>query len=269
MWLWMRYKNKALDFWNNLEVPQAKTVVKSFATIDSSSDEIYLLMKLQCVMKDSWRIDNFPFDDQTLRFALENSQFDTKAMVFVVDSLGETFDPRFALSGWHIRHLAVSSAVRSYESAFGDIKIPAPHTEYSSFKVKIDIDRDALGLFWKMFLGMYMAFLAAFMGFYIHLDNADSRFSLSVGGLFAVVGNKYIVDAVLPESVSFTLVDLLHGITLLFIVIIIVCNVISLRLGKSDKDATAQRFNTISARGLIISYILLNIFFIAKAMKGL
>src|SRR3978361_2361386 len=49
-WLWLKYKNKAFDFLQNLEVPQAKSVNKSFSTIDSSGDKIYLLMKLQCVM---------------------------------------------------------------------------------------------------------------------------------------------------------------------------------------------------------------------------
>src|SRR5690349_13346707 len=61
-WLWLKYKNKAFDFSQNLEVPQAKTVTKSFVTVDSSNGRIYMMMKLQCVMKDSWKISNFPFD---------------------------------------------------------------------------------------------------------------------------------------------------------------------------------------------------------------
>lgn len=269
MWLWMRYKNRSLDFWNNIEVPQAKSFVRSFATIDSSGDDIYLLMKLQCVMQDSWRIANFPFDDQVLRFSVENSQFDRNVMVFVVDTSGKSFDPKFTLRGWHIDTMSISSGLRSYETAFGDIHITKPHVEYSSFKMKVNISRDALGLFWKMFLGMYLAFLAAYMCFFIHHDNIDSRFSLSVGGLFAVVGNKYIVDSALPESLSFTLVDLLHGITLLFIVFIIVANVVTLQLSKSDKGPTAEQFNRRASVGLIISYIVLNVFFIVKAMNGL
>lgn len=36
-----------------------------------------MLMKLRCVMKDSWTINNFPFDKQKLRFSIENSQFDS------------------------------------------------------------------------------------------------------------------------------------------------------------------------------------------------
>src|SRR5258708_36050969 len=69
-WLWLKYKNKAFDFLQNLEIPQAKTTARSFATIDSAGDSIYILMKLQCVMKDSWRIGNFPFDSQRLRLSI-------------------------------------------------------------------------------------------------------------------------------------------------------------------------------------------------------
>src|ERR1700733_566833 len=57
-WLWLKYKNRAFDFSQNLEVPQAKTVTKSYVTVDSSGEQVNLLMKLQCVMKDSWRIGN-------------------------------------------------------------------------------------------------------------------------------------------------------------------------------------------------------------------
>src|SRR5687768_17927085 len=58
-WLWLKYKNKSFDFFQNLEVPQAKTVSKSYVTIDTTGGRVYMQMKLQCVMKDSWRIENF------------------------------------------------------------------------------------------------------------------------------------------------------------------------------------------------------------------
>src|ERR1700742_2724119 len=61
-WLWLNYKNKDFDFTQNLEIPEAKTFTKSYSTVDSSGGQIFMLMKLQCTIKDSWRISNFPFD---------------------------------------------------------------------------------------------------------------------------------------------------------------------------------------------------------------
>jgi hypothetical protein len=268
LWLWLKYKNKDFNFLQNLEVPQAKSVEKSFSTIDSSGNRIYLQMKLQCVMKDSWRIANFPFDRQTLRFSIENSQYDSRSLIFVPDTIGKHFDPRFTLSGWTIDSCIVSNGIRKYETGFGDETLAKPHTEYSSFRIRMSIKRDATGLFWKMFLGMYIAFLIAYICFYIHADGMDSRFGLSVGSLFAVIGNKYIIDSALPESTSFTLVDTLHGLTLFFIFTIIACTAYSLKLVKKDQLKKSQRFDMVAAQGLLFLYVVLNIYFIVRASKG-
>jgi hypothetical protein len=82
----MKYKNK--DFEQNLEIPQAKTFTKSYSAKDTSNSQVYLLMKLQCLMKDSWRIDHFPFDHQRLRLSIENSQFDSTALIFQAGTPG-------------------------------------------------------------------------------------------------------------------------------------------------------------------------------------
>lgn len=267
-WLWMKYRNRDFNFLDNLEVPQAKTVEKSFSTIDSSGEEIYMQMKLQCVMKDSWRIANFPFDRQTLRLSFENSQFDSRYLVFVPDTVGNHFDPRFTLRGWSIDSCNISAGEKIYETAFGDESFAQPRTEYSSFRVRLGLHRDASGLFWKVFLGMYIAFLIAYICFFIHTDGIDSRFGLSVGSLFAVIGNKYIIDSSLPESTSFTLVDTLHGLTLFFIFTVITATAYSLKLVKRNQQAKAHRFDMTMAVVLMAAYILGNAFFILQASRG-
>jgi len=268
LWLWLKYNNKDFDFVKNLEVPQAKTVEKSFSTIDSANGKIYLLMKLQCVMKETWAINNFPFDKQRLRFSIENSQFDSDAMVFVTDTLGQHFDPRFTLRGWNIDSLNINTGIKKYETAFGDESVAKPHTEYSNYKVRMVISRDAMGLFWKVFLGMYVAFLIAYMCFYIHVDSIDSRFGLSVGALFAVIGNKYIIDSTLPESTTFTLVDMLHGLTLLFILTVIISTSYTLMLIKRNQIEKATKIDFICAQVLLGSYVLLNAYFIWSANQA-
>ncbi|HSN08764.1 MAG TPA: hypothetical protein VLS85_06985 [Hanamia sp.] len=264
-WLWLKYKNKEFDFLHNLELPQAKSVSTSFATVDSSDNQIYLLMKMQCVMKDNWRIGNFPFDQQKLRLSIENSQYDSHSLVFEADTLGKHYDPRFTLSGWNIDSCHILIRTKAYETAFGDPTMVKPHSEYSAFRVILSIKRDASGLFWKMFLGMYIAFLIAYICFYIHPDGIDSRFGLSVGSLFAVIGNKYIIDSALPESTSFTLVDTLHGVTLFFIFAVITSTAYSLKLVKENKAKQAHRFDMIAAQVILLSYVLLNVYFISKA----
>ena len=148
--------------------------------------------------------------------------------------MGKHYDERFTLSGWKIDSFNINIGTKIYETGFGDETLSKPHTEYSAYRVRIGIKRDAGGLFWKMFLGMYVAFLIAYICFYIHADGIDSRFGLSVGSLFAVIGNKYIIDSALPESTSFTLVDTLHGLTLFFIFAVTTCTAYTLKLVKQN-----------------------------------
>lgn len=264
-WLWLKYKNREFDFLQNLEIPHAKTVIKSFSTIDTSDNQVYLLMKLQCVMKDSWEISNFPFDRQNLGLSIENSQYDSKALVFSADTLGKYFDPRFTLHGWNIDTFKVCTKIKNYETAFGDVRLSKPHSEYAAYDVNMGLHRDAMGLFFKMFIGMYLAFFIAYVCFFIHADSIESRFGLSVGSLFAVIGNKYVIDSSLPESSSFTLVDMLHGITLFFIFVVIVCTVYALNQIKKQDIAKANRFDNRAGVVVLVLYVILNVYFIYQA----
>lgn len=265
LWIWFKYKNKDFDFSKNLEIPQAKTFTQSYLTIDTTGGKYYVLMKLQCVMKDSWEIQDFPFDQQTLRLSVENSQFGKEDLVFVADTAGKYFDPEFTISGWNIDQFLIDVKDKLYETTFGDESVTRSNSVYSSFNMKIKIDREAMGLFWKMFLGMFVSFFIAYACSFIHTDMIDSRFGLSVGALFAVIANKYVVDSSLPESVSFTLVDTLHDITLFFILITIVSTAYTIKLIINGNKKQAVFFDTYIPHIILLIYIGLNIYFINQA----
>jgi len=113
-----------------------------------------------------------------------------------------------------------------------------------------------------------LAFLISYVCFYIHADSMDSRFGLSVGSLFAVVGNKYIVDSSLPDSATFTLVDTLHSITLLFILLVIGANAYSLRLIKQNQIPKSVRFDNRTGLVLLLLYVVSNAWFIWQALTA-
>jgi hypothetical protein len=271
-WLWFKYKNRAFDFGNFLEIPNAKSFTKLLDSTYITHDSVYMQMKMQCTMKDSWKVSNYPFDRQTLRISFENSQFNAESLVFVEDTVGEHYDSVAAskgrvLNGWNIDSFTVTPGKREYKTNFGNTAIAEPRETYSTFRIRMSISRPVLGLFMKTFLGMYIAFLIAFVCFFIHADGIDSRFGLSVGSLFAVIGNKYIIDSSLPETTSFTLVDTLHGLTLFVIFIVISATAISLRFIKQDKIEKARRFDNIVAVIIFLLYLLANIWFIYTAIK--
>ena len=89
-----------------------------------------------------------------------------------------------------------------------------------------------------------------------------------MGALFAAIGNKYIIDSSLPESTSLTLVDILHGITLLFIFLVVAASAYALTLVKKDKLKKANRFDMIVAQVLLVLFLIVNAYYIISASNG-
>jgi hypothetical protein len=87
-----------------------------------------------------------------------------------------------------------------------------------------------------------------------------------VGGLFAAVGNKYIIDSLLPESSSFTLVDTLHTLTFFGIFATLVVSAFALHLYDKGKTEKALKVNRVFSRLIVALYVVLNIVFVSIAL---
>ena len=258
-WLWMLYDNPEFDFTNQVEVPNAKTMEKPDILVDTVKGMTWVLMKMKCIMKQSWEVSDYPFDDQELKLHVENTMFDAGSLIFKADTAGSKYDPKLTVDGWEITDFKVSTGINPYRTSFGDPRSQEQYSEYASFNINIKLERSAWGLFLKIFLGMYIAFFIAIISFIIQPHNVDPRFGLPVGGLFAAVGNKYIIDSILPENSSFTLVDSLHSITFLFIFFTISVSAVSLILINKGKAKEARRFDKIGAFAVVSLYFLINI----------
>ncbi|MBL7862141.1 MAG: hypothetical protein JNJ65_13325 [Cyclobacteriaceae bacterium] len=265
-WLWFLYDNPDFDFSNQLDIPNAKSIDTPEVMLDSIAGKTWAIMKMKTTMKESWQVADFPFDKQHLRVQIENALFDINNLVFIPDFKGSTYDKAEALDGWDITNFKVTSVLNDYETGFGD---PSPHRDYqnfSAFTIEMDIERSAWGLFLKIFIGMYIAFLISVISFSIQVSELEPRFGLPVGGLFATVGNKYIIDSILPESSAFTLVDVLHTLTFLAIFATLVVSAVALRRYDNGNKDAAIRFNHIGSRWVIGLYVLSNLVMVGIAI---
>jgi len=264
-WLWFVYDNGDFDFSKQLDIPNAKSIEPPEIIMDSLDGKSWAIMKMKCTMKERWDVKDFPFDNQHLRVQIENTLFDNKRLVFVPDLKGSQFDEQEAIDGWVIENFKVSHGDNDYKTGFGDAATDSQ--VFSTFNIEMDIERDAWGLFMKIFIGMYIAFLIAIISFTPHPSELEPRFGLPVGGLFAAVGNKYIIDSLLPESSSFTLVDTLHSITFLSVLMTLIVSAISLKLVDNGKPELALKVNSTGAKIVVAVYVVVNIIFIAVALK--
>ena len=265
-WLWFTYANPDFDFSSQLDIPNAKSIDAPEIINDSTGGKAWTIMKMKSTMKENWNVNDFPFDKQHLKIQIENTLFDNSSLVFKPDLKGSKFDKEEAIDGWSIKNFRVSASQNDYETGFGDERIGRENQTFSSFLIEMDIERNAWGLFMKIFIGMYIAFMIAVISFVPHPSEFEPRFGLPVGGLFAAVGNKYIIDSLLPESSTFTLVDTLHALTFFSIFGILVVSAICVRLYDNGKLEECMKTNAKGSRIVILSYAVANLLFIGLAL---
>jgi len=265
-WLWFVYDNPDFDFSTQLDIPNAKSYDPPEIIMDSLNGKTWAIMKMKATMKESWNVLDFPFDHQHLKVQIENTLFDNRSLVFKPDVKGSTFDKNEAIDGWEITNFKVTEKANDYETGFGDPSPKRSLQNFSSFRIEMDIQRNAWGLFMKIFIGMYIAFLISIISFTIQPSELEPRFGLPVGGLFATVGNKYIIDSILPESSSFTLVDSLHTLTFLGIFGTLVVSAIALQHHDKGNKLASIAVNRQGSKWVIGVYALANIIMIGLAI---
>jgi hypothetical protein len=263
-WLWFIHNNPNFEFKSQLDIPNAEEIEIQETIPDVLEGKTWEILKMKCTMKQNWSVHDFPFDKQVLTMHIENALFDNRSLIFVPDEAGSSLDPKDAIDGWTISDFHVSQSEHNYKTGFGsDLN---RDQDFSSFDVILKLERSAWGLFLKIFLGMYIAFLIATISFTPHPSEMEPRFGLPVGGLFAAVGNKYIIDSILPESSAFTLVDTLHALTFISIFGTLLVSAIALKQYDKGYKELAERTNRRGAKIVIITYVVANLIFVGLAI---
>ena len=265
-WLWL-IKDTISNVDKDVEIPNAKEMKIDNMIMEKLGNQGWLQMKLKCIMKQSWNVEHFPFDKQTLKIDVENPQFEADELVFKVDTLGKSYDPALFIEGWKITNFKLNTGISSYKTGFGDNTLKKQESSYAKFTISIELQREAWELFFKLFLGMYIAFAIAFVSFFVDAEHAEPRFGLPVGGLFSGVGNKYVIDSYLPTSSTLTIVDTLHGLTFVMIFVIIAFSALILQQSEDNKlKNLAKSTNKVVAWSIAIVYFLVNVISIALAV---
>lgn len=260
-WVWFNYRDSLLKPLESLEISNAKEIESSLDFMEIKDGVCWSGKKIHAIIKKDWDISRFPFDKQTLSIELEDSNNDLASMVYVPDEANTRLDENLKLSNWKIKGFSLKSDAKKYPTTYGDPSLSGS-SAYPHASLSLDIQRQSWGLFFSLFTGLYVAFFISSLVFFIDPIDVDPRFGLSVGGLFAAVGNKYIVDSILPQSTTFTLVDKLHILTYLFLLICIVFSVISLRIWKNGQEQRSARFDRRAYFSIVSLYVAINVLLI-------
>ncbi len=267
-WIWMNYKNDSLKFDDALELPNSKTADFSHYSLEKKGEINWAAQKCKAQVMYQWDVSKFPFDEQHLRLELEDAKYDASQLVYVADTANSKVDCSFNSKEWRIESFKVRADERTYKTTYGNPALNGS-SSYPRVVAELVIRRNNSWLMLaKMLTGAYVAFLIACLVFFVSSENQDSRFGLCVGGLFAAIGNKYIVESIVPTSTTNTLMDNVHNLTFTFILLIVGVIIISLYLYESGDEAKRKkslRLDRWAFFSFITIYALVNVFLVWRA----
>jgi hypothetical protein len=270
-WIWINHDIDSISFENSVEIPNAKEVNYSMYLDEPKGKGRWITEKIHAVVKADWDISDFPFDKQILSIEIEEADKDTTELVYQADVANSKIDEQLTLKDWIIKDFKVTDTARTYNTSYGDPELNESSV-YGQIRADITLQRiHVWTIFFKLFTGVFVGFLIALFVFFIKPINVDPRFGLCVGGLFAAVGNKYVVESTVSSVSSNTLIDTLHNLTFVAILIVIFISVISLYVFEKGGDKhlrIAKKIDTWSFIIILLSYICLAIYFVSQAIHA-
>jgi len=266
-YVWYNYKDTTLKPAGSFELVNS-TEFSKIGQSDQKFDTVnYSTFRCNSVIKQDWDVSNFPFDKQTIELEIEDIDNDVSKLVFVPDIAGSKIDKDVHLDGWEIKDFGMKVVDHTYESNYGDPSIPRDeYSAYSRVIVYFTIQREGTGLFFKLFVGLFISVLISIMTFFINPIDLDPRFGLPVGAIFAAIASEYVISSTLPQNQRLTLVDILHVISFIYIFICIVISAISLHLIKHENEKASRKLDWYSFYGVTVTYLIIVLYFVLSRL---
>ncbi len=267
LWLWFRHdKAQELKPLKSRELANARDFKTSLENSKDVGGERYHAEKIQGTFNYGWDVRNFPFDRHELQIRVEESQQEIDKLVYLADTTNTAIDPSINIEGWRIDKIKVAADTRLYASSFGEGD--SAKSEYGTNVISLFIERDAMGLFWKLLAAVYIAFLISTLSYFMDPSKDgifNGRIGLLVGMTFAVIINSQRVASTLGQSTAFTLADKIHILTLGMILVALTASLISRHRHLTNRGAEATRDDRRIAISMIAIYVLANVVMIALA----
>jgi hypothetical protein len=269
-WMWMIYKNDSINFENNMEVRNSKTVEFTNYSLEEQEALNWASQKCKTQIMHKWDVSRFPFDEQRMKIEIEDAEHDTSSVVYIIDKANSKLDQSAINTEWYVAGFNIKDTIHTYATTYGNPKLSGC-SSYPKIIAEVILRRSSSWiLLGKMLTGAYVAFLIACLVFFLSSEYQDSRFGLCVGGLFAAIGNKYIVESMVPTSTTNTLMDNVHNLTFAFILLIVLITIITLNLyqsGDEKKTALSKKIDRIAFFSIITVFALINAILVLNASR--
>ena len=261
-YLWFRWSgDKSLDPGKNFRLVDAKVDQRELVSQYSGNDgSHYQLYKITARNSKFFNTTRVPLDDHMLNIYVEDSQSDVTKLRYVVDS-GTDVSSRVKIPGYSITGFSTVVKPHTYKTSYGDPRQAGnKKTTFSEFNFALTLKRSGIGIYIKLFIGLFAGVLLTMCSFFIRPSDTGPRYALPSAAYFGVIANAYMTNSLLPPSSYFGLSDLVTGIGLFTITLCVVASLVSghYYLRKKEEEFS-RKIDQLSWRYIGAGFLIVNI----------
>ena len=265
-WLWWIYTDNNYKPYNSIELVNALEEKQSHKSVEKIGDLYRAEVKVMARVAQDWDFVNFPFGKQTLELSLEDALMPHPNLTLIPDKRDSGIAKKF-VEGWRVTDFKIKSKVKSLDTNFG---YPESYQEsdYSNVTAYIDIERNPISLLIKYYIGFFVAIFLCVILYFIRTDSLEVRMAVVIASTFSAIGNKYILDRILPDQAQITFSDKVQILTFSVILISAMSSTLTDYLRKNTSVRTAKTLNIILGVGTTLVTILLITLFVYQAVTA-
>lgn len=254
-WLWFRWRGEDIDpsrtfefmnqyeAWDVMKLP-VYTDEQGNAKPDALGDHwFYQVFHVQARFGRPFDVRRYPFDEQKLVIAIEDTDSTTREMVYVADPGTTAIDPALDIPGWTLSHVSAEVTETTYPTNFGDPRRPVGADRYTRFQYTIHIARPVLGYLATTLVPISIVMLITFAVFLIPSKYFEGRLGLGITSLISAVALQLTAASDLPKTGYLVLLDHVYNLSYVVIFVATLESVIAVRLADADREAASRRLD--------------------------
>jgi hypothetical protein len=207
-YIWFSWEGTALNPGETFKIVSGEISSKALMRRTDDGDKHYALYRVNAEITKTFDTARFPRDEHVLTLVIEDQSLQYYQMVYTTNGALSELSSRVDIPGYAVTRKETVVKPHTYKTSMGDPALPADYkATYSDFVLAITISRPTWGVFSKMFLPMYLAVLLALVALLVR--GPGERLGLTSTALFVAVINGWTINAMIPDTGTTTLADVI------------------------------------------------------------
>ena len=201
---------------------------------DGISSELEIRQRFRIRYKCTYRMTNYPFDEQTCQFKMKIKALNGRNVTFVEDYPGVQYVGDNLIKQFKI--IDVRSFIK-------DLKEPSFNGSVSLFIFELTMDRNYYDQIQMIFIPTFLLWFVAYMTLYVSIDDFGNRCKIAVSILLILVSLLGATTQDFPKTTYFKFIDLWFFWYILSIFLIILHHILLENIDKARHDWTTFSAN--------------------------